>query len=88
MYGIFDILLAGERLDDWDFPPHPVPRKPLISCITKNVDVKPGINCARLFVRGKLVRLFTVFVSSIEVRLLIDSAPQPQDSLNWKSTAH
>jgi hypothetical protein len=27
-----------------------------------------GIDCAPLFVRGKLVRLFTVFVSSTEAR--------------------
>jgi hypothetical protein len=37
-----------------------------------------GIDCAQLFVRGKLVRLFTVFVSGIEgrVRLLIDAVSQ------------
>jgi hypothetical protein len=29
-----------------------------------------------------------VFVSSIEVRLLIDATRTPQDRLNWKSTAH
>jgi hypothetical protein len=32
--------------------------------------------------RGKLVRLFTVFVSSIEARLLMDAVPQTQDRLN------
>jgi hypothetical protein len=30
--------------------------------------IRLGIDCAQLFVRGKLVRLFTVFVSSIEAR--------------------
>jgi hypothetical protein len=42
----------------------------------------------QLFVRGKLVRLFTVFVSSIVVRLLMDAVPQTQDRLNWRSMAH
>jgi hypothetical protein len=43
--------------------------------------MKLGIDCARLFMRGKLVRLFAVFVSS-RVRLLIDTVPQSQDRLN------
>jgi hypothetical protein len=29
-----------------------------------------------------------VFVSSIDVRLLIDTASVPQDRLNWKNTTH
>jgi hypothetical protein len=37
---------------------------------------------AQLFVHGKLVRLFTMFVSSIEVRLLMNAVPQTQDRLN------
>jgi hypothetical protein len=36
---------------------------------------------AQLFVRGEVVRLFTVFMSS-RVRLLMDAVPQTQDRLN------
>jgi hypothetical protein len=36
----------------------------------------------QLFVRGKLVRLFTVFVSSIEARQPRDAVPQTQERLN------
>jgi hypothetical protein len=37
---------------------------------------------AQLFVRGKLVRFFTVFVSGCRVWLLMDAVPQTQDRLN------
>jgi hypothetical protein len=37
---------------------------------------------AQLFVRGKLVRLLTVFVSSIEARQPRAAISQPQDRLN------
>jgi hypothetical protein len=40
-----------------------------------NFSLKLGIDCVQLFVRGKLVRLFTVFVSSIEAWLLMDAIP-------------
>jgi hypothetical protein len=41
---------------------------------------KLGIDCAQLFVRGKLVRLFTVFVSSIEAR-------QPRAAVDWRCSS-
>jgi hypothetical protein len=37
---------------------------------------------AQLLVSGKLVRLFTAFVSSIEAQQQRDAVPQTQDRLN------
>jgi hypothetical protein len=59
--------------------------------LSEHLDVvKPGIDCARLSraaVRARQTRSFiyaliAVFVSSIEVRLLIDAVPPPQDRLS------
>jgi capsular polysaccharide biosynthesis protein len=72
-----------------------VPRKhmPIIQVnqhSSRQTSLKPGIECARLpraAVRARRNRSFVyaliiVFVSSIDVRLLIDTASVPQDRLN------